>query len=301
MSFQVLLYYRYSRIEFPEQYVEDHRALCEGLGLKGRILIAHEGINGTVSGTVEATDRYMEVMEQDPLMEGIEFKVDPAEGHVFPKLSVKLRPELVTLGLSEDEDIDPNVLTGKRLSPAEFREAMKGDDVILLDGRNDYETEAGRFEGAICPDVGNFRDFPDWIRKNLGGEKERRVLTYCTGGIRCEKLSGFLLQEGFADVSQLDGGIVNYGKDESVRGEGFEGQCYVFDQRVVVPVNGTEEGRLITECRYCGEASDRYVNCRYTVCNAQIFVCESCEEERGRFCGSDCSEKAETEGACRPV
>lgn len=301
MSFQVLLYYRYARISDPAGYVSAQRELCEELGLKGRILIAQEGINGTVSGEREATERYMEVMRADGVMEGIEFKIDPAEAHVFPKLSIKLRPELVTLGLAGEDDIDPNEVTGQRLSPRAFREAMKGDDVILLDGRNDYESAAGRFEGAICPDVGNFRDFPSWIREHLSGEKKKRVLTYCTGGIRCEKLSGFLMQEGFEDVAQLDGGIVNYGKDEGVRGDGFEGQCYVFDQRVVVPVNRTESDRLITHCRHCGEASDRYVNCRYTTCNAQIFVCEACEDERGRFCADGCRERAGAEGACRPI
>ena len=285
MDFQVLLYYKYFRIDDPAAYREEHVALCERLGLRGRIIVAEEGINGTVSGELAATQAYMEAMHADPRTADLWFKVDPADGHAFPKLSIKVRDEIVSLNLGED-DLDPNELSGKRLSPVEFKRAMEEEDVIVLDGRNDYESALGRFKGAVCPELRNFRDFPEWIRENLADAKDKKLLTYCTGGIRCEKLSGFLLKEGFKDVSQLEGGIVTYGRDQEVRGEGFEGKCYVFDQRIAVPID--ESAPPVSACLRCGEPSDRYVNCAYPPCNDQVFLCETCEGAEGRFCSDEC-------------
>lgn len=294
--YQVLLYYRYTPIADPAAYHAAHRTLCESLELRGRILIGGEGINGTVSGTVENTNRYREVMQADPLTAGMEFKVDPAEGHVFPKLSIKVRKEIVTLGLPGESDIDPNQLTGERLSPVEFYEAMQEENVVVIDGRNDYEAELGHFKNAICPPIRSFRDFPEWLRDNISELRGRKILTYCTGGIRCEKLSGFLRREGFEEVCQLDGGIVKYGKDPEVRGRDFEGLCYVFDERVGIEVNHTETRRIITRCRVCGVGESRYGNCRWPDCNEQIFVCPSCRESHGLFCGESCREAASTAG-----
>ncbi|NLT72181.1 MAG: rhodanese-related sulfurtransferase [Verrucomicrobiaceae bacterium] len=296
MPHQVLLYYRYTSIADPAAYHAAHRALCESLELRGRIIIGHEGINGTVSGTVENTNRYRAALEADPLLAGIEFKIDPTDGHVFPKLSIKVRDEIVTLGLPDEADIDPNALTGGRLSPVEFYEAMQEEDVVVIDGRNDYEAELGRFKNAICPPLRSFRDFPDWLRDKLPDLRGRKILTYCTGGIRCEKLSGFLRREGLDEVYQLDGGIVTYGKDPEVRGRDFEGLCYVFDERIGVEVNHTETRRIITRCRVCGSVESRYGNCRWPDCNEQIFVCPPCRESHGLFCGESCREAARAEG-----
>ncbi len=297
--FQVLLYYKYFSIDDPQRYVTEHRALCDELGLRGRILVASEGLNGTVSGELQQTERYMQIMHEHEGTRDMEFKIDPADDHVFKKLSIKARDEIVTLGLPSDEDINPNQTTGHYLSPKAFYEAMQDPNAIVLDGRNDYESELGRFRDALCPDVGNFRDFPEWIRKHRADLEGKRILTYCTGGIRCEKLSGFLLQEGFTNVSQLHGGIVTYGRDPKVKGRNFEGQCYVFDQRIGVPVNEANP-TIISTCALCGEATERYRNCAYKPCNAQFFCCESCEETKGRFCQDACccaaSETASTGG-----
>lgn len=292
--FQVLLYYRYIAIEDPDQYLKDHTALCEELNLRGRIIVGKEGINGTVSGTREETDRYITAMKADPLTSEMEFKIDPAEDHVFPKLSVKLRPEIVSLGLGED-DIDPNQITGDRLSPREFYEAMQEDDVIIIDGRNDYEAELGHFKGAVCPDIGNFREFPDWLNEHREEFEGKKILTYCTGGIRCEKLSGLIKKEGFEDVYQLEGGIVKYGKDPEVQGRDFDGLCYVFDQRVGVEVNRTETRKVISRCRYCDAEEPNFGNCKWPDCNEQIFVCPACREEHGLFCGKECREAFEAQ------
>lgn len=286
--FRVLLYYKYVRIADPVAFTAEHRALCEELGLLGRILIAVEGINGTVSGTVAATDDYMAALRADPRFADMGFKVDLVDGHVFPKLAVRAREEIVAFDLGED-DLFPGDLTGKRLSPSEFKALMDAEDILVLDGRNDYESALGHFKGAVCPPVGNFRDFPAWIRENLADAKDRKILTYCTGGVRCEKLSGFLLKEGFRDVYQLEGGIVSYGNDETVRGEDFVGQCYVFDQRIAVEVNRTPTRKVVSRCRHCGNPSERYVNCAWKPCNAQVFLCPTCEMEGGRYCGETCA------------
>ena len=290
---QVLLYYLYFPLENAEEYLEEHRALCESLSLRGRILIGKEGINGTVSGEIADTEAYMAAVKNDPRTAAISFKIDPCEEHLFPKLSIKLREEIVTLGLPGEEDIDPNEITGTRLSPEEFYEAMQEDEVVIIDGRNQYEAEMGRFKNAICPEIENFREFPDWFRDHAQDLQGKKILTYCTGGIRCEKLSGFLKKEGCEDVSQLDGGIVNYGKDPRVRGRDFEGLCYVFDKRVGVEANFTETRKIISTCRYCDAEVPEYSNCDWPDCNRQIFICPDCLEKEGSYCTADCRENAE--------
>lgn len=201
---------------------------------------------------------------------------------------VRHKQELVTWRF--EEDVDPNQLSGKRLSPREFYEALQDEDVIVIDGRNDYEYEIGHFRGAIRPDVKASRDFPKWVRENISQFKDKKVLTYCTGGIRCEKFSGFLLQEGFQDVSQLEGGIVTYGKDDEVQGKLWDGKLYVFDERISVPVNRTDEDVVIATCYYCGKTEDRYVNCANPECNKQHVCCTECEVKHKRSCTKECLE-----------
>jgi UPF0176 protein len=285
--YEVLLYYNYFPVPNAERYVVEHRALCQELGLLGRILVAPEGINGTVSGLREQTQRYRALLSEEQGTEDMEFKVDPADGHVFQKLSIKARQEIVTLGLPGELDINPNQATGHYLSPKAFYEAMQDPNTIVLDGRNDYESELGRFRNALCPEVGNFRDFPQWIRDHRNLLDGKRILTYCTGGIRCEKLSGYLIQEGFEDVSQLHGGIVTYGRDPEVQGRDFDGSCYVFDQRIGVPVNQANP-TIISHCAHCEIPCERYRNCGHKPCNAQFFCCPSCEEGLGRYCSEAC-------------
>lgn len=286
--YRVLLFYKYIHIDDPEQLTEDHLAFCKELGVKGRILIAEEGINGTLSGTIEQTDKYIAEMRKDPRFSDIEYKFDETDGHAFKKIFVRHRNEIVALNL--DKDIDPNEVTGERLSPKEFYEHLQKDDVIVLDARNDYEYQVGHFRNAIRPDIETFRELPEWIRDNLSEHKDKKILTYCTGGIRCEKFSGFLKREGFEDVAQLHGGIVNYGKDPQVKGKYWDGKCYVFDERLSVPINHTDEDVVIGECRHCGKAEDRLVNCMNPECNRQYICCEECEEKYRSSCSDECRE-----------
>lgn len=286
-EYQILLYYKYVPIADPDAWASEHRALCNEIGLKGRIIVSREGINGTVSGTTNQTSAYMAAMhaDDDERFADMPFKVDPYHEHAFKKLKVKVKPELVNLKL--EEDIDPNQLTGKRLTAQEFMEQLGQDDVVILDGRNNYEYDLGHFRKAIRPDVKTFREFPEWIRENRELFEHKKILTYCTGGIRCEKLSGLLLCEGFADVFQLDGGIVTYGKDPEVRGQYFDGKCYVFDERIAVPINQVES-TMVGHCYHCGAATDKYINCAYPQCHKQHLVCPSCEERLAGYCSEQC-------------
>jgi UPF0176 protein len=287
MNYRILLYYKYVHIPEYEEFAKEHLQYCKELGVKGRILVASEGINGTLSGTVEQTDAYMRYMHDHPLFKDIVFKIDPSEAHVFQKIFVRPKKELVTFRL--EEDVNPNELTGKHLSPKQFFEKMQDEDVIVLDGRNYYEYDVGHFRNAIRPEVESFRDFPEWIRQNLSEYKDKPILTYCTGGIRCEKLSGFLLKEGFKDVAQLEGGIVTYGKDEEVKGQLFDGKCYVFDERKTVPINQTED-IVVGKCHHCGKPEDRFINCANDYCHLQHICCPACEEEHKSFCSDACEQ-----------
>jgi UPF0176 protein len=283
--YQVLLYYLYTRIENPEEFTAQHLAFCKELELKGRILIATEGINGTVSGTVEQTNKYMEAMKNDPRFDGIVFKIDEADEHAFKKMHVRHRKELVTLRL--EEDVNPLRVTGNYLSPKEFYQAMQDENTVVIDARNDYEYDLGHFRGAVRPDIQNFRELPEWIRNNKEQFEDKKILTYCTGGIRCEKFSGWLLEEGFEDVSQLHGGIVTYGKDPEVQGELWDGQCYVFDERISVPVN-QKEHVIVGKDHFTGEPCERYVNCANPECNKKILAFEENEHKYLRACSHEC-------------
>lgn len=283
--YRVLLYYKYVKIEDPEEFTKQHLQFCKDLGLKGRILIAEEGINGTVSGTVEQTSKYMDAMHEDPRFKDLWFKIDESDGHAFKKMHVRHRPELVTLRL--EDDIDPNELTGNYLEPKEFYEMMQKENVVVIDARNDYEYDLGHFRGAVRPDIKAFRELPDWIRQNKEKFEGKTILTYCTGGIRCEKFSGWLKKEGFEDVHQLHGGIVSYGKDPEVKGELWDGQCYVFDERISVPVNQVEHV-VVGRDYFTGEPCERYVNCANPECNKQILCSEENEHFYMRGCTHEC-------------
>ncbi|KAB2494385.1 oxygen-dependent tRNA uridine(34) hydroxylase TrhO [Priestia endophytica] len=284
-QYRVLLYYQYVKIENPEEFTAEHLAFCKELGLLGRILVADEGINGTVSGTVEQTEQYMKKMHADPRFADMVFKIDEEDEHAFQKMHVRYRPELVNLQL--DEDINPHELTGKYLEPKEFYEQMQDDNTLVIDARNDYEYDVGHFRGAIRPDIRTFRELPDWIKENKEMLDGKKILTYCTGGIRCEKFSGWLVREGFEDVSQLHGGIVTYGKDPEVQGQLWDGQCYVFDKRLTVPVNRVEHV-VVGKDYFSGEPCERYANCANPECNKQIICSEENEHKYMRGCTHEC-------------
>lgn len=286
MNYQVLLYYHYTTIEDPAAFSEEHLAACKEIGLKGRILVAHEGINGTVSGTIEQTQSYIDMMEAHPLFKGIVFKIDPAKGHAFKKMHVRPRPELVNLGL--EEDVNPHELTGRYLSPEQFLEEMQDENTVVLDVRNTYEYDVGHFRGAIRPEVKNFRDTPQWVRDNRELFEGKNVLTYCTGGIRCEKFSGWMKREGFGEVGQLHGGVATYGKDPVAKGQLWDGQMYVFDERLTVPINQVEHV-IVGRDHFDGTPCERYINCANPECNEQIIASEENEAKHLGGCTIECT------------
>ncbi|MDT2922633.1 rhodanese-related sulfurtransferase [Lactococcus lactis] len=284
-DYRVLLYYQYVPIEDGETFAQKHLADCKELGLKGRILVADEGINGTVSGTIEQTNAYMELMKNDPRFSSTIFKIDEAEQNAFKKMHVRYRPELVNLSL--EDDVNPLELTGAYLDPKEFREAMLDENTVVIDARNDYEFDLGHFRGAIRPEIRSFRELPQWIRDNKEQFMEKRVLTYCTGGIRCEKFSGWLVREGFKDVGQLPGGIATYGKDPEVQGDLWDGQMYVFDSRIAVPIN-QKEHVIVGRDWFDGSPCERYINCGNPECNRQMLASEENEAKYLGACSHEC-------------
>lgn len=285
MDYRVLLYYKYTTIEEPEEFRRQHLAFCKDLDLKGRILVSEEGINGTLSGTIEATQKYMDTMHADERFSDMIFKMDPAEEHAFKKMFVRYRPEIVSLNL--EDDVDPNKTTGKYLDPKEFREALLDESTVVIDARNDYEYDLGHFRGAVRPEIKSFRELPEWIRENKEKFMDKKVVTYCTGGIRCEKFSGWLLKEGFEDVAQLHGGIHTYGTDPEVQGDLWDGKMYVFDERISVPIN-RKEHVVIGKDWFDGTPCERYVNCGDPKCNRQILTSQENEHKYLRGCSHEC-------------
>ena len=285
-DYRVLLYYHYVKIEDPQAAREEHLAFCKSINLLGRIYISEEGINGTVSGLTQDVDTYITWMENHHYFKGVTYKIDEADAHAFKKMHVRVKNELVNFSL--EDDINPKELTGRYVEPKEFFERISDPDTIIIDARNDYEYDLGHFRGAVKPEIKTFRELPNWIRENKDRFKGKKILTYCTGGVRCEKFSGWLKREGFDDVGQLHGGIVTYGKDPVAQGAYWDGQCYVFDNRIAVPVNRVNP-RVVGRDFFTGEPCERYINCANPECNKQ-FLCT--EENEKRFRGS-CSD------ACR--
>lgn len=287
-GYRVLLYYKFVPIPDAASFTAEHLTYCKELGVKGRILIADEGINGTLSGTYEQTEQYMQHMHANPLFADMVFKIDEADKHAFRKIFVRHKKELVTLRY--EKPLDPNSLSGKRLSPKEFHDYLQREDVIVLDGRSDYEYDLGHFRNAIKPTLETFKEFPKWLRENMQEYKDKPILTYCTGGIRCEKLTGVMLSEGFTDVYQLEGGIVTYGKDDEVKGRLWDGKCYVFDERISVDINHTDEAVVVGKCYHCDAPAETYINCADDTCHRQHIVCDNCEQQYNHYCSPECEE-----------
>lgn len=283
---EVLLYYLFTDVADPASVAAEQDAFCRAHGLKGRILVAREGINGTVSGSKESCEAYVQWMATGPFG-ATEFKREPCEEIAFKKLFVRERTEMIALGAPVEMAV-----RGEYLEPEAWRTLLDDPDVVILDGRNDYESRLGRFRGAICPPLASFRDFPEWLRAHRALLEGKKILTYCTGGIRCEKLSAWMLAEGFENVYQLHGGITRYAQHPGVEGDGFEGVNVVFDERVAVSA-GPRAVPIITQCEFCGTASSNYVNCAYVVCNKRIIMCPSCEETLERCCSDDCRSRPE--------
>jgi UPF0176 protein len=215
---------------------------------------------------------------------GIDWKTSEGSGQSFPRLSVKVRPEIVSLKLGED-DLDPNEITGVHLSPDELNRWYENNpnDFVVVDMRNDYEFKVGHFRNSINPEMENFRDLPKVLPK-LENLKEKKVVTVCTGGVRCEKASGYLVKKGFKNVYQLHGGMHRY--MEKFGNKDFLGKLYVFDGRVVA--GGEGEHEVVGKCYECGDKTEFYTNCKNDVCHKHLLVCNNCKGDREDFYCSAC-------------
>ena len=280
---KIILFYKYVAIEYPKEIMKWQREICQNLGLKGRILISHEGINGTLGGSTENLDEYMQTMSSHELFGNIDFKQSAGGPECFPRLSVKVRDEAVALGIPYDQLTPRN--GGQHLSPQETHELLtnKPEDLVVLDTRNDYEWAIGRFEGAITPDIENFRDLPKYLDDNLDTFKDKQVLMYCTGGIRCERATAYLNEKNVAKkVYQIQGGIHRY--VEEYPDGFFRGKNYVFDGRVSVRINED----VLGSCALCAKPCDDYYNCLNAMCNKHFISCADCITTYDYACSENC-------------
>lgn len=275
---KIILYYGFAPVTDPEAVRLWQTTLCDSLGLKGRILISRHGINGTLGGEMTALKSYVRQTKQYPGFKKIDFKWSDGSGDDFPRLSVKVRDELVSFGVANEIEVDLNGIVdgGEHLTPEEVHELIenRGEEVIFFDGRNAFEAKVGKFKNAVVPEVKTTKDFLGEIESGKFDHlKNKPIVTYCTGGIRCEILSSVMKKRGFEEVYQIEGGIVRYG--EKFGDKGFwEGSLYTFDGRMTVDFS--PDTKIIGECDLCGSPTKSFTNCADQSCHQLYLLCGTC-------------------------
>lgn len=277
---KILLFYKFTPLADPEAIRLWQRHLCERWDLTGRILLSTHGINGTVGGPLASIKKYIRATREFPAFKDIDFKWSEGTGNDFPRLEVKVRPEIVTFGRPEEVIVNEQGIVGggTHLKPEDVHALVesRGDDVVFFDGRNAFEARVGKFKNAVVTEA---ETTPDFLAEIESGKydhlKDKPIVTYCTGGIRCEVLSVLMKNRGFNEVYQIEGGIVRYG--EKFRNRGFwEGSLYVFDGRLVTDFG--EGAAVLGSCDYCGEPTNSFHNCEVDTCRRRVLVCGNCEE-----------------------
>jgi UPF0176 protein len=283
MNYQVILFYKYVTIEKPEILMKQYRKLCEEYSLKGRTVIAREGINSTLEGTTENTESFLKEFLQNPLFSDVSIKRSKGNGSSFPKLSIKVKPEIVATRFPKE--IDPRVKTAPHVKPEELHNWYASQkDFVVVDMRNSYEFESGHFRNSIDLGMKASRELPEVVDK-IKEMKDKTVLTVCTGGVRCEKMSAYLMHSGFNDVYQLDGGMHSY--MEKYPAQNFQGTLYTFDERLTMDFGGERE--VIGICRRCNDKTEKYQNCANAECNMLFLICNNCMSAEGPgFCSEPC-------------
>lgn len=288
---RIILYYQFAPISDPTALMLWQRALCEKLGLRGRILISPHGINGTLGGEISAVKAYTKETRQYPGFKNMQFKWSQGGADDFPRLSVKARDEIVAFGAPDELKVDENGVVGGgvHLKPEQVNQlvAERGDEVVFFDGRNAFEAKIGRFKNAVVPDVRTTHDFIQEIESGKYDHlKDKPVVTYCTGGIRCEILSALMKNRGFNEIYQIDGGIVRYGEkygDKSL----WQGSLYVFDQRMHMEFS--PDTVTIGECERCSAPSNKFENCTNERCRELVLLCPDCAaDDAHRQCVPEC-------------
>lgn len=293
---KIILYYKFTPIEDTEAMRLWQKTLCDSLNLKGRILISKHGINGTVGGELDDVKTYAEATKSYTGFKGIQFKWSDGERDHFPRMSVKVRDEIVSFGAGDELQVDENGVVGggKHLKPEQVNKLVEeyGDDVVFFDGRNAYEAKVGRFKNAVVPDTRTSKDFIAQLDSGKYDDiKGKKVVTYCTGGIRCEILSSLMKNRGFDDVYQMDGGIVKYGEQFGDDGH-WEGSLYIFDDRMGMEFS--DHAAVIGECIHCSNNTSNYENCALASCNDLVLICESCKQTPANLFHSEvCRESAQ--------
>ena len=276
----IILFYKFEVIDDPQNFRDKHYEFCVNTGLLGKVLVAREGINGSLSGSREQIESYKKYIRSLPGFSDIEFKEETGTFYPFKKMIVRVKKQIIRL----DEELDMKQ-TGKYITAKELLDIYNsGEEFIILDTRNKYESDVGKFKNALTAGIDNFREFPKAL-ENLRNKKERKIITYCTGGIRCEKATAYMIKEGFTDVYQLKDGIINFCQEypDTI----WEGKCFVFDQRLISEVDPNNE--IISTCSVCTEISDRYVNCKQPDCDELVLLCEICGEELNDCCSENCA------------
>lgn len=278
---KILLYYKFTPINDPEAVKLWQKTLCDSLNLHGRILVSRHGLNGTVGGDIDDLKKYIKTTKLYPGFKDTVFKWSDGGRESFPRMSVRNRRELVGFKNSDDEfDVDEKGVVGGgvHLKPEQVHELIEkyGDDVVFFDGRNEHEAKIGKFKDAIVPNTNTSRDFIEELESNKYDDiKDKKIITYCTGGIRCEVISAMMKKRGFKDVYQIDGGIVKYG--EAFGDDGlWEGSLRVFDDRMTIDFS--DHAKVIGECTHCGGPTNNFENCARAECNDLVLICLNCKQ-----------------------
>ena len=288
---KVLLYYKFTPVKDPELLKLWQKTLCESLNLTGRIIVSSQGINGTLGGDISDLKSYIKTTREFPGFQDTMWKWSTGGRDDFPRMRVKVKKELVAFESWDEVQINNQGVVGggKHLKPHQVNELVEkfGDDVVFFDGRNQHEAEVGRFKNAVVPDTHTSRDFKRELDSGKYNDlKTKKVVTYCTGGVRCELLSAMMKQRGFEDVYQIDGGIVKYGEEYGDDGL-WEGSLYVFDGRM--GMNFSDHAKVIGECIHCGGKTSTYENCELKTCNKLFLICDSCKQDKNNlFHTKDC-------------
>jgi UPF0176 protein len=278
-------FYRYVIIDNPQELRDSLFSQWNDWKVLGRIYIAREGINAQMCVPEEHLEIVKYNLNQNPLFSGIPFKIAVEDdGKSFYKLTIKVRPKIVADGLDDNAFDVTNV--GNHLTAKEFNAAMEDPETILVDMRNHYESEVGKFKGAICPDADTFREELPMEIEELKNKKDKKILMYCTGGVRCEKASAYLKHHGFKDVNQLHGGVIDYVRQIKAQGleSKFIGKNFVFDERVGERITAD----VIAQCHQCGASCDTHVNCANDDCHLLFIQCDACAEKMNGCCTPEC-------------
>lgn len=275
---KVILFYAFTPIADPEAIRLWQKTLCESLDIKGRILISEHGINGTLGGEISRLKKYTKATKEFPGFKGIDFKWSDGTGNDFPRLMVKVKPELVAFGTPYQIKVDKRGVVGggTHLKPQQVHKLVeeRGDDVVFFDGRNSWEAKIGKFKNAVVPDTTTTRDFVAELDSGKYDHlKEKPIVTYCTGGIRCEILSSLMKERGFKEVYQIDGGIVKYGMKYRDNGL-WEGSLFMFDGRMTIDFS--DRTKVIGECEKCAAPTKQFYNCARDLCHRLILLCDDC-------------------------